>query len=76
MNPRLKALESRIATKVNRGDQGARSFALTKAMSHEYFKAKKNKKKLKVHPEKMHKDDNHNTEYKKMSQEEFEKKYL
>lgn len=44
----------------------------SKNLSHEWFKAKVDKKKL---PE-IKKPERKNTEYRKMSQEEFEKKYL
>lgn len=75
MNARERALETakkRHASKVNRGDQGARSFALTKAQAHDYFNARRNKKKL---PHLKPKEDNHNTPYKQLSIDEYEKLY-
>lgn len=64
---------TKINPKYGREDTSSRSFALTKKMAHEYFKAKKNKKKLPVlKKQETVKDDT----YKKLSIKEWEKKYL
>lgn len=77
MNPKARALKNKLEgqgfkDKLKGAHKDVRSFALTKAMAHDYFKAKRDHKKLP--PLKRH-ITHKKPEFARMSMDEFEKKY-